>query len=198
MNIGIIILAAGESKRMGFPKQLLPVNNKTLLLQLIEAALDTRIGPITVVVGAHKDKIVPIFENIPINIIDNAHWQSGISSSIKMGMVGTYMVNKEIEGVILLTSDMPNVTTAFIEKLADLSKEKQDVDIIATGYQNTVGIPTFFRRNMFEKLLELKNDEGAKKIILESKEKVFVIKNEVVGIDLDTKEDYLNFINSKN
>ena len=198
MNVGIIILAAGESKRMGFPKQLLPINKKTMLIQLIDEAIDTRIGPITVVIGAHKDKIAPIFENIPINIIDNSHWQTGMASSIKMGLIGTYMMNKDVEGVIIMSSDMPNVTAKYLEKLAELAEENPEKDIFASSYQNTIGIPAYFRRNKFEDLLNLKNDEGAKKVILNAGNSVFKIKSEVIGFDIDTKEDYLNYINTKN
>ena len=78
MNTGIVILAAGSSQRMGTPKQLLPVFGTSLIKYFIEEAMETPCYPITVVVGAHKAKIVPELKNMPISIVDNPAWESGM------------------------------------------------------------------------------------------------------------------------
>lgn len=197
MNVAIIILAAGESKRMGFPKQLLKIGEKKLLNHLIDEALKTNCYPISVVVGANKNQIVPLLTDIPINIIDNPFWHKGMGSSIKMGLVGSYMVEKNFDAILVLTSDMPHVDSTVISQLISAA-EKSEKTIIASKYDGTIGIPVLFKRSVLEELLELDEENGAKKILLKDKNRVEAIDFEKGKIDLDTPDDYFKFIQSEN
>jgi molybdenum cofactor cytidylyltransferase len=198
MNTGIVILAAGSSERMGAPKQLLPINGISLIKYFIEEAMETLCYPITVVVGAHKARIVPELKDMPISIVDNPSWESGMASSVKMGVVGTYMVSKDIEALIIMTSDMPFVNRHYIKLIRQKGIENPDRDIIASKYSGTFGVPALFRRNILDQLLDLKGDSGAKKVIESNKKKTLFVDFEKGSIDLDTQNDYFNFIQSKN
>ncbi len=198
MNIAIIILAAGESKRMGVPKQLLDIRGESMLKKLIHSALDTSCFPITVVLGAHKSAIVPGLKDMPINIADNPHWQTGMASSVKMGLVGTYLISNTIDAVIIITADMPDIDKKVIENLVLASKNNPEKEIIASHYGEVKGVPALFRRSMFESLLDLKGDEGARKLIRDNADKVLLVEIGTCGEDLDTKEDYFRYLNSKN
>ncbi|CAH0995016.1 Nicotine blue oxidoreductase [Emticicia aquatica] len=198
MNTSIIILAAGASSRMGAPKQLLLVDGKTLIKRVAEVAIDTPCHPIVTVLGANRHLIRKEIEKIPITVIDNPQWENGMSSSIKMGLVGTYMTQKEMDAVIFLTVDMPFVTARLINEMIEKATENPEIEIVACKYDNQVGIPVLFKRPLFNDLLELKGDEGAKKIVLKNKEKTALIDFPEGKFDLDTIDEYRNFVSNYN
>jgi molybdenum cofactor cytidylyltransferase len=198
MNIGVVILAAGESKRMGVPKQILPIFGIPMLKYLVDEVLDTEAHPVTVVVGANKTKIVPLLENIPIGIIDNPDWQKGMGSSIKMGLVGSYLITKGFDGLIFMTSDMPFVNAEVINKLIKTAREFPDKTIIASKYAGTLGIPVLYKKERFEDILDMKPEHGAKQFFNKYPDEIVPVDFDLGAIDLDTKEDYYNFLQSKN
>lgn len=198
MNIGVVILAAGESKRMGVAKQILPIFGVPMLKYLIDQVLDTEAHPVTVVVGANKTKIVPLLQDIPIGIIDNPEWQKGMGSSIKMGLVGSYLITKGFDGLIFMTSDMPFVNTELINKLIQTAGEFPDKTIIASKYGGTLGVPVLYKKDRFEDILDLKPESGAKQFFQKYPEEIVTVDFDLGAIDLDTKEDYYNFLQSKN
>jgi molybdenum cofactor cytidylyltransferase len=203
MNTSIIILAAGASSRMGMPKQLLMIEGKTLIKRVSEMALDTSCHPIVVVLGANKEPIRKEIEKIPLTIIENPKWEDGMSSSMKMGLVGAYMTEKEIDAVIFLTVDMPFVSAKLINDMITKATENPDSQIVACSYEKqigtpTVGIPVLFKRSLFNDLLELKGDEGAKKIVLKNKDKTTLIDFPEGKFDLDTIDEYWNFVGQLN
>ena len=198
MNIGVVILAAGESKRMGVPKQTLPVFGVPMLKYLIHEVLETKAHPVTVVLGANKAKVVPLLENMPIGLIDNQDWQKGMGSSIKMGLVGSYLITKGFDGLIFMTSDMPYVNADFINKMVETAKSNPEKSIIASKYSGTIGVPVLIKKERFEDILDMKPEVGAKQFFQKFPNEVVEIDFPLGAVDLDTKEDYYNFIQSKN
>ena len=198
MNVGIVILAAGASSRMGFPKQTLPIFGTSMLKHLILEVFETPCFPITVVVGANKAKVVPELKDMPVNVIDNKAWEEGMGGSIKMGLIGTYLVSNAIDAIIVMTSDMPYVNAGLLKSLIKTAEELPDKSIIAAKYNETAGIPVLFKRPRFEEILDLKSELGAKSILEKNKNDIATVDFELGSIDLDTKEEYFNFIQSKN
>lgn len=198
MKVSIIILAAGASTRMGAPKQLLLIDGKTLIKRINEIALDTSCYPIVTVLGANRALIRHELDKMPLTIIDNPQWEKGMSSSIKMGLAGAYMTQKEIDAVIFLTVDMPFVNVKLINEMIQKAIENPDSDIIACKYDNQIGIPVLFKRNLLADLLELEGDEGAKKIVLKNKDKTLFVEFPEGKYDLDTIEEYRNFVSNYN
>jgi molybdenum cofactor cytidylyltransferase len=198
MKVGIVILAAGASTRMGAPKQILPVFGTTMIKHLVNETFETKCDPITIVVGANKDKVVPELKNMPIAIIDNPAWATGMGSSIKMGLVGTYMVAKDIDALIFMTTDMPYVNTDLLDKLVKKAIANPNKNMVACKYSNTLGIPVLFKKPRFEDILDLKPAEGAKYLLKKYRDEVVYVDFELGKIDLDTKEQYFEFIQSKN
>ncbi len=198
MNTAIIILAAGASSRMGMPKQLLMHEGKTLIKRVAEMALDTPCHPIVVVLGACKEEIRKEIKKIPLTIIENPNWEDGMSSSIKMGLVGAYMTQKDIDAVIFLTVDMPFVSINLINKMIIEANQSPDSQIVACNYEKNIGIPVLFKRSLFNDLLELKGDEGAKKIVTKNKDKTTLIDFPEGKFDLDTIDEYWNFVTTFN
>ena len=135
---------------------------------------------------------------MPITIIDNPKWEDGVSSSIKMGLVGAYMTQKDIDAVIFLTVDMPFVSVSLINKMLVEANQNPDSQVVACRYEKQSGIPVLFKRSLFNDLLELKGDEGAKKIVKQNKGKSTFIDFPEGKFDLDTMDEYWNYIENKN
>lgn len=184
---GIIILAAGQSKRLGKPKQLLKFREKTLLQRITQTALGTE-NKTVIVLGANADKILGEVGDLSVEIVINKNWHSGMSSSIKVGLEKLIETVAELESVILLLCDQPFVNKETILQLIE-TQIKTQTPIVACKYENTIGVPALFMREMFDKLLNLTGDSGAKNLMLENSENLAIISAPEVGFDIDTTED---------
>jgi molybdenum cofactor cytidylyltransferase len=194
MQIGIIILAGGSSSRMGESKQLLKINNETLLRKTVHAAIGA--GHISMVVlGANANEHLREIQKTSTYSVFNPDWEKGMGSSLKCGLRELLKFNSQIDGVVVLVCDQPALTSEHINNLITQHRESKK-PIIASRYQNTNGVPVFFDRVFFTELLMLNDTHGAKKILEEHPEQILAIPFEHGEIDLDTPEDYKNFINS--
>jgi len=187
-GIGIIILAAGASTRLGEPKQNLSFRGKNLLNHAITVAKETDYTPIIIITGAHTLETDDISDP-EVYVVQNPDWQKGIAASISLGI--SYLQEKEpkISGVILMVCDQPYVTSTILHQLIT-ERIKTNKPIIACSYQDTLGTPVLYDKKYFEALSNLKGDEGAKKIILKNLEEVASITFDLGSIDIDTEEDY--------
>lgn len=193
-KIGIIILAAGQSSRMGQPKQLLKIGEKSLIRHIAAVALATECRPVVLVIGANKALVAPEIADLPLVFIDNPQWQTGMSTSLKMGMVGIYLTDKAIEAVLILVCDQPYLSPELLNQMITVY-ESSGKGIVVCRYDNQLGVPVLFGRKYFEQLISLKGDEGAKSIIKENLTDAEVVDFEAGKFDLDTPEDYQYWIN---
>jgi molybdenum cofactor cytidylyltransferase len=194
MKIGIVVLAAGSSSRMGGnPKQLIKWEGRTLLRRIVDTALATEMRPIVVVVGANKQQIAPELSNLPITIIDNPFWQQGLSTSIKTGLAALYLTSKDIDGVLFLLTDQPHVDRGLLLQLMHVFQES-DKGIVASKYADSLGVPALFSRAYIEELLSLDGDQGAKWVILKHLDDCAEVQFEPGRIDLDTSQDVERFL----
>jgi len=192
-KIGIIILAAGESKRMGSPKQLLQIEGKSLIHRTAEIALATDCYPVVLVIGANKPQIAPEIVDLPLTIIDNPMWHEGMSSSVKIGLAGVYMTYKEVEAVIILVCDQPYLSVSLLERMVEIYTTKKP-RLIACRYGEELGVPALFDRTLFEELLDLKGDKGAKPVLMKHLDEAHILQFEAGSIDLDTPDEYQAFL----
>ncbi|WP_216848994.1 NTP transferase domain-containing protein [Pedobacter sp. L105] len=196
MATGIIILAAGNSSRMGQPKQFLNYQGKTLLEIVSNEALKTPFRPVMVVLGAYAEEILKKHHNPTISYIFNENWHLGMSSSIATGLSAMLDQHKDIENVILSVADQVFISNGIFEKLL-LEHELTGKNIIACNYAQTIGTPVLFHKNYFPELLLLSGNEGAKSMLKKHKEDTAVIEFELGHIDIDTETDYHHLIHPK-
>lgn len=191
MNVSIIILAAGESARLGQPKQLLKYNNKTLLEHTIVQAKDSLATQIIVVLGAFSERIKSFITPYSVDIIINENWKNGMSSSLQKGLK---LVPKG-NAILVLLSDQPFVNTALFNKMITKSNQTPH-SIIATQYDDTLGVPALFKPLVFPSIKALKATQGAKKVILSAakQNQVEAVSFPKGKIDIDTIEDYKQLI----
>jgi molybdenum cofactor cytidylyltransferase len=195
MDIGIIILAAGSSSRMGQSKQLLMVNpDNSLLLYTTKIALQVN-NNVLVVLGSDVDVHKKAIQHLPVKIVFNTNWQRGIGSSIKTGLTKLMSLHSSLHAVLIMVCDQPLVTAAHLNNIISCFKENQS-SIVASGYSGISGSPALFNHTLFETILHMSDGDGAKKIIQASKD-VRCMPFEQGSIDLDTPEDYQAFLANK-
>lgn len=187
-KIGIIILAAGQSKRFGTPKQLLKFENQTLIRRTAETALHIE-AQIIVVLGANADLIKPEIADLPLEIVINEIWQSGMSSSLKTGLLKLLEIVPQISAVILLLCDQPLIDEKLILRLVEKQKTTGK-SIVACEYADTTGVPAIFARNVFDDLLNLQGDQGARFLIENRAADTAHIAAPEAVFDIDTPEDF--------
>jgi molybdenum cofactor cytidylyltransferase len=186
---GIIILAAGSSSRLGTPKQNLMYNGQTLLQRSIETAVASVGKPVIVVLGANEVVIRPTIEKSSAIIIQNADWEEGMASSIRLGIREIQHVEPGITAVILMLCDQPFANVTILNSLVE-AKTTRAAGIVACTYNNTFGAPVLFDAIHFEDLLSLKGQEGAKKLLMKYNDKVISVPFPLGSVDIDTIEDY--------
>jgi len=188
----LIILAAGASTRLGQPKQNLRFQNKTLLQNAIETGLASGCRPLIVVLGANADQIHLPAKHEDVEIIVNSQWPEGMASSIRVA-INAIQKDSSVKAVIIMLCDQPYVNVELLERLQKKQFETSK-PIIACAYNNSVGVPALFSRSIFNDLLLLAGNEGAKKIIKNHPDNVATILFEKGGIDIDTMDDYERLI----
>ena len=191
-NIGIIILAAGNSSRLGEPKQLLVFQNKTLLRHIAEIAVEIAGEKAILVTGSSAALIENEVSGLPCQTVFNAHWQEGMASSIVKGVTALNESHSGLSGCIITVSDQPFVTAEILQNL--IAEVKTGAAIVASSYGDTVGTPVFFTKSYFTQLLQLKGSEGAKKLIINHLPNARLIPFPLGTIDIDTQEDYKNLL----
>lgn len=188
-SCAIIVLAAGGSTRLGKPKQLLQYKGSSLLQHTMKTAINSAAGPVVVVTGSDADLITAQVNGMSADIVDNTAWQNGMASSIVCGL--NYLLSKfpEMEEVIFMMSDQPFVNESLLHDLQHTRQQTQK-PIVASGYNDTVGVPALFTKIVFSKLLQLTGDAGARKILQLYATDVATVPFPLGNIDIDTAEDY--------
>ncbi|GAB3019732.1 nucleotidyltransferase family protein [uncultured Cyclobacterium sp.] len=191
MKTGTIILAAGNSSRLGKPKQLIPYNGTSLLQNIVNITLEATNGPVLLVEGAGT---YPLRPHPRLNKVMNNKWESGMGSSIKLGL-NTLVSQAQITQVLVLLSDQPFVSIALIKSLI-LKKSKNPKAIVASFYQDAPGVPAIFDQSVFQQLNSIPDKVGAKKLLLNNPEQLSLVRFDAGNIDIDSPEDLKAFKNS--
>ena len=192
-SYAVIILAAGNSSRLGSPKQLLEYKKSTLLEHSIDSALSVGSDQVIVVLGSGKDLIENKIVEKSIVITENSNWKSGIASSIKVGIRTLKKVSPNIDAVVLMVCDQPFADEKILKKLLAKQLESGKA-IVGCLYNNTKGTPALFHSSLFPELLSLKGGNGAKKLFEKYTEVAAFVPFLNGGIDIDTSEDYKNLV----
>lgn len=188
-TIGLMILAAGASTRMGTPKQLLAYRGCTLIRYMAEVAIASVCQPIAIVLGANAERIKPEISQLPIQIGENQEWAEGMSASIRVGLEALLAMNPNLDAVAIALCDQPFVSPQTLNQLVE-AYHLTGKPIIASEYAGTLGVPALFNRTLFSELMALKSTEGAKKLINKHIHRVFSIPFLEGAIDIDTPKDY--------
>ncbi len=193
-TVGLVLLAAGESCRMGTPKQALPFGETTLLGHAVKTALASSCRPVIVALGAFAETLIPLVEPFSVGICIVSDWQEGMNAAIREGLKVLLIETPELDAVLLMTCDQPALTPALLEALIE-AQAQTGKPVAASTYGKTFGIPLVFAASLFEGLKTLPPGAGAKKWVssLPSDHVVFVPFPGGEN-DLDTPDDYKLFL----
>lgn len=213
-HCGILIIAAGQSKRLGQPKQLLNFEGKLLINRLVDIVKAAGPFPITIVLGANAQKVKDQLIEKNLKVVINENWEQGMASSISVGLES--IINdlhehkgpivfaevkeakeKETDGVMILVCDQPFITKNNIQSLLKL-QQKTTLPMAACYYEGVLGTPALFHESVFDELLTLKGDIGAKKIIQQRESEVAKLHFDQGALDIDTMEDYHKLLKQAN
>jgi molybdenum cofactor cytidylyltransferase len=195
MSTGIIILAAGNSSRLGQPKQLLDYRGTTLLNRITSEAVFFAGEAVVVVTGAQRREIEDSIADESVLTCHNPNWKEGMASSIKTGLKHLLLVYPELRSCIITVCDQPYLDAEVFRKLL-LKQQQSGKGIVASQYSETTGVPVLFDRQYFDALLHLDGKEGARKLLTKFKGDVAFVPFEKGATDIDTREDYNKLINT--
>jgi molybdenum cofactor cytidylyltransferase len=187
MKVAILIIAAGASRRLGQPKQLVAYRNSFLLDYIIDECNASDIGDVFLVLGANKGLIEPQIDHSKIKtIFYNENWQNGMGASIACGI--SNIENLNYDAAIIVMSDQPYFNQQLLKDIVNQQQNTKSA-IVISKYQEGKGPPTLFLKTLFSALKQLNSDTGAKSIIQKHKNKIAFIHFENGHIDIDTPED---------
>lgn len=186
--INAIILAAGESKRMGKLKPLLRFNDKTFLEQIISVLKASDADRITVVLGAEAEAIKKSVDLSAIFVVVNKDYQKGQLSSLIAALKDT---PEQTEAILLCLVDTPFITKEVVNKIIRKFKETNQ-PIIVPVFNKKRGHPTLFSRSLFNELLSAPEEQGARYVLYSNEEKILELETSESGIliGIDTPADY--------
>ncbi len=186
--VSSILLAAGKSKRMGKPKQLMPWGQITVVEQTVDNLLSSAVKEVIVVLGHKAEEVIKIIAAKPVKLAINRDYEQGMSTSI---IAGLNLVDSQAQAVMLALGDQPLIDCQTINRLIE-EFYNHDKGITIPTYQGRRGHPVIFAMKYEEKLRELKGDIGGRQIIKDHPEDILEVpvNCEGISIDIDTIGSY--------
>lgn len=191
-NIAVLIAAAGGSKRMGQPKQLLPWGQSTLLGHTINNTLQLSPSEVVVVLGAHYHEIADSISGLPVALLFNRDWRNGLGNSIAFGIQYFLDSKSNCDGVLVLLADQPLLDAPYLNSMIKQFKPGQ-AEIVVTQYEDQKpGVPVLFDRCYFAELALLNSDGGARAVLKAHASQIIRCPATGNRVDIDTKAEYDN------
>ena len=188
LSVGVIILAAGASSRLGQPKQLLAFEGQSLLRRVCLAALASRLSPVVVVLGANENLLRSEIEDLPLQIASNPDWQAGLSQSVRAGL-DALEEQSGIRAIVIAPCDQPLLDAGVFNRLLD-AHANTGCAIAVSSYADIWGTPMLFERALWPELRALSGDRGAQKVARRHAERVECVPFPGGAFDVDTRADY--------
>lgn len=191
VKIPVILLAAGNSSRMGQPKQLLPWGEKTLIEHQLSVLMQLG-APIIVVLGAYSEQIWPVIEHYPVTVALNDKWESGMGSSVTCGITKMELTETETKGALITLVDQPLIPADHYYSLTENFEPGNEQIVASTSAESWIGVPVLFDKCYFSELKNLRGEKGAKSLIQQYPSRIKTVEcNEIIN-DIDTLENYQN------
>jgi molybdenum cofactor cytidylyltransferase len=187
LQTAAIVLAAGESRRMGTNKLLLPFAGEPLVRHACRSALAAQLHPLVVVVGHESERVRAALAGIDCQFAYNADLGSPMSSSLHRGLES---LPTGTEAVIVLLADMVNVTEHMVRAIV-LAAQTSTAPVVSSRYARTLAPPVLFRRALFSELLDSTGESCGKPVIERYHERALYVDWPVAALlDVDTPEEF--------
>lgn len=173
---------------MGYPKQLVMHEGEPLVRRAAIAAVDAGAAPVIVVLGADAEKISPALAGLPsITTVFNRDWQTGLASSLAAGLRALVESASTTDGILVMLADQPLVDAPALERL--LAAFDAEHRIVASEYDQTMGVPVVFGREHVAELMGLAGDSGAGRWLRARAGSVTRVPLQGAAVDIDTPQD---------
>jgi len=192
--ISALILAGGESRRMGQPKMLLPWGNGTVLGQVISTYREAGLEDILVVTGGESERIGDIVKQHRARTVFNAQFSSGeMLSSLQCGLRSFSRDKAEVEAVLIGLGDQPQVQAGAVRQICE-SFRQQAARLVVPSFQMRRGHPWLVERSLWDELLELQPPQSPRDFLNRHAGEILYVEidNSSILADLDTPQDYRN------
>ncbi|MGI4757298.1 MAG: nucleotidyltransferase family protein [Janthinobacterium lividum] len=189
-QLAALVLAAGSSSRLGYPKQLVTFHGERLIDRAIRIAHEAGASIVFVVLGAEYEAILKAVEGNPFHprILINRAWSSGMASSLRLGAAAAERAG--VDDLLVLACDQPLVTPEHLLHLLAASHREH---VAASFYRQRRGIPALFPDFAFHALQQLEGDTGARDLLQD--EAVLTVALPGGEFDVDTPADILHLRN---
>jgi len=189
-RFAVVLLAAGGSRRLGRPKQLLPYLGRTLVEHAADVAVGSNADEVIVVVGAEHESVREKLAGAAVRIVLNPDWSEGMGGSIRCGVEA---LAAQTDCVVIALCDQPRITADLLRGLA-LRQFESGSPIVACSYGGVIGVPCAFGSELFPSLLSLTGDSGARDLIRSSPTPVEIVPFGGGNLDVDTGDDYRRLV----
>jgi molybdenum cofactor cytidylyltransferase len=191
-HVAGLVLAAGESRRLGRPKQLLMWQGRPLIDHAAHTALEARLSPVVVVVGYHAGDMHAAI-HAPVTIVENPRWPEGMSTSLRAGLLA---LPSDVDAAVMLLVDQPRIGADHLRALV-ATYRATGKPIVGSTFQGRRGSPTLFDRSLFAALLAITGDEGGRAVIQANPGlfETVEVEDELALLDVDTLEDWQKISN---
>jgi molybdenum cofactor cytidylyltransferase len=192
--ISAILLAAGESKRMGRPKQMLEWQGKTILLHVLKNLINSDVDEILLVLGHEAEQIRRSLPEFPIKIVINPNYERGMASSLRQGLL---VMDPRSEAFLVLLADQPGIGPEIINRvIRDFQQADPKRGICRPVYRGLQGHPVLIGIKYLQEALQLQGDVGARQILINHPDDILEIEvdKDVVLMDMDTPEEYRKYM----
>jgi molybdenum cofactor cytidylyltransferase len=184
-----VVLAAGSSRRMGSPKQLLSINGRPLLEFVVAQVCASRLDDVLVVLGAAADEIRVAVDFGRAKVLVNADHATGMASSLRAGLAA---LGSEVDRAMVILGDQPDISAHLLDSLLDL-QEETGLPAAALNFGGLLHPPVVLKRELWGDLNELEGDVGCRAVIRAKPELVAKLMAETDlkhPVDVDTPDDY--------
>ncbi len=187
-NVAALVLAAGQSSRMGGANKLLAeVDGVPMLLRAVNAALASKAASVTVVLGHEADKAEALLAGRRVNLVRNPDYAQGMSTSLHAG-IGA--LPAEAEAAVVLLADMPRVSAVHVDRLIDAFEAKRPA-IVVPQRDGRRGNPILWPREFFAPMQAVSGDKGARGLLEENRQRIRSVEmdDDAIHADVDTPAD---------
>jgi molybdenum cofactor cytidylyltransferase len=187
-KVAAVVLAAGQSRRMGAENKLLEVvNGKAMVVHAVETALAADTTSVTVVVGHQAEQVKKALANFNVSFVLNPNYDAGLSTSLK---AAADVMPEEADALIVLLGDMPQVTARHVDRLIAAFNPLEGRAICVPTHEGKRGNPVLWARHFVKEMSDLRGDVGAKHLIGMNEDSVAEVEMSDPAIlrDIDTPE----------
>ena len=167
MTVAAIVLAAGASRRLSQPKQLLMHGGELMIERAIRLANEAGAAPVITVLGAYHELIREAVRLSNFTPVINDAWEQGISTSIQAGLAAVLESDPQTTGALVLGCDQPRLLVEHLRAMLEAFSAQTAPAIVASAYEGVLGIPAVFPREVFAGLRTLRGDKGARSLLME-------------------------------